>query len=329
MWLLAVVAVLVAMRTEAHVEGRNPLAPPLSSPPFLLHVPNQDAGDCEGRHWLDQAKSQRGARDAEKDHNGPDDGPDPPWWFASYVMLHESIRQGRRPARYVVWTCASLPGSAAPGVHGTSAPKDTAWWTGDIFNAPSHVGPRPSRSARDGDYLGCAGYGNRLYGIGTALLYALVTGKLTPHACSSERLSVYAFVSACTCVLCRFYVYHLEYKRLRHLLGCRSRFDGDLLGRLCSKKDSMRICICTLNPHPTPHTQHKQTGRCSSTGPGYEGGCTNWCSPAHVALTGGWGSNASKGCQARASTIVSHERISVTLCSRAIWLLLIQSKLCT
>ena len=26
MWLLAVVAVLVAMRTEAHVEGRNPLA---------------------------------------------------------------------------------------------------------------------------------------------------------------------------------------------------------------------------------------------------------------------------------------------------------------
>jgi hypothetical protein len=113
----------------------------------------------------------------------------------------------------VVWTCSSLLEAAAPGMHGTSAPKDAAWRTDDIFNAPSHVGPRPSRSARDGDYLGCAGYGNRLYGIGTALLYALVTGTLTPHAYSSERLSVYAFVSACACVLCRFYVYHLDHCR--------------------------------------------------------------------------------------------------------------------
>jgi hypothetical protein len=183
------------LRVEAHVEGRDPLVLPLSSPPFLLHVPNPDTGDHEGRHWLDQAADLRGAPDgsaegSKKDNNGPDDGPDPPWWFASYVILHESIRQGRRPARYVVWTCSSLLGEAAPGMHGTSAPKDAAWRTGDIFNAPSHVGPRPSRFARDGDYLGCAGYGNRLYGIGTALLYALVTGKLTPHSCSSERLSV-------------------------------------------------------------------------------------------------------------------------------------------
>jgi len=45
-----------------------------------------------------------------------------------------------------------------------------------VLNAPNHVGPRPSRGARHGDYLGCTGYGNRLYGIATALLYALVTG---------------------------------------------------------------------------------------------------------------------------------------------------------
>jgi hypothetical protein len=42
------------LRVEAHVEG-DPLALPLSSPPFLLHVPSPDAGDREGRHWLDQA----------------------------------------------------------------------------------------------------------------------------------------------------------------------------------------------------------------------------------------------------------------------------------
>jgi hypothetical protein len=205
MWRLAVVVVLVAvlaMRTEG----------------ARISLPNLDACDREGRHWLDQDADLSGApggsaEDSEKDHNGPDDGPDHPWWFASYVLLHESIRQGRRPARYVVWTCSSLLGAAAPGMHGTSAPKDAAWRTDDIFNAPSHVGPRPSRSARDGDYLGCAGYGNRLYGIGTALLYALVTGTLTPHAYSSKRLSLYAFVSACACVLCRFYVYHLDHCR--------------------------------------------------------------------------------------------------------------------
>jgi hypothetical protein len=213
---MAVLVAVLAMRTEG----------------ARISLPNPDAGDREGRHWLDQADDMRGAlggsaEGSEKDHNGPDDGPDPPWWFASYVMLHESIRQGRSPARYVVWTCSSLQrGEAAPGMHDTSAPKDAAWRTDDIFNAPSHVGPRPSRSVRDGDYLGCAGYGNRLSGIGTSLLYALITGELTLHACSaSVRLSVYALVSACACVLCRFYVYHLDHKRLRHLLGCRSRHD--------------------------------------------------------------------------------------------------------
>ena len=220
-----------------------------------VSLPNSDAGDREGRHWLDQADDMRGApggsaEGSKEDHNGPDDGPDPPWWFVSYVMLHESIRQGRSPARYVVWTCSSLLGEAAPGMHGTSAPKDAPWRTGDIFNAPSRVGPRPSRSARDGDYLGCAGYGNRLYGIGTALLYALVTGKLTPHSCSSERLSVYAFVSACACVMCIFYVYHLDHKRLRHLLGCRSRLDGGYV----PSKACTRICICSPTP---PHPTHR------------------------------------------------------------------------
>ena len=128
---------------EAHIEGRDPLALSVSSPPFLLHVPNLDAGDREGRHWLDQAADLRrapggSAEGSDKDHDGPDDGPDPPWWFSSYVMLHASIRQGRRPARYVVWTCASLPKAAAPGMNGTSAPQDAPWRTGDIFNAPSH-----------------------------------------------------------------------------------------------------------------------------------------------------------------------------------------------
>jgi hypothetical protein len=136
MWRLAVMAVLVAvlaMRTEG----------------ARISLPNPDAGDREGRHWLDQAGAPGGsAEGSDKDHNGPDDGPDPPWWFVSYVMLHESIRQGRRPARYVVY--------------------------------------------RDGDYLGCAGYGNWLYGIVTSHVNDLVTGKLTPHACSSERLFVYA-----------------------------------------------------------------------------------------------------------------------------------------
>jgi hypothetical protein len=302
MWRLAVVAVLVAVLILTRTEGAR------------ISLPNPDAGDREGRHWLDQADDMRGApggsaEGSEKDHNGPDDGPDPPWWFASYVMLHESIRQGRSPARYVVWTCSSLLGEAAPGMHGTSATRDAAWKTDDIFNAPNHVGPRPSRFARDGDYLGCAWYGNRLYGIGTSLLYALITGELTLHACSaSVRLSVYALVSACACVLRRFYVYHLDHKRLRHLLGCRSRLDGGYV----PSKTSKRICICTLNlSQPHICTPHKQTGRCSSTGPdtqrGCERGCANWCSPAHVALTGGWGSNASKGCQARASTIASHE----------------------
>jgi len=37
------------LRVEAHVEG-YPLALPLSSPPFLLHMPSPDAGDREGRH---------------------------------------------------------------------------------------------------------------------------------------------------------------------------------------------------------------------------------------------------------------------------------------
>ncbi len=98
--------------------------------------------------------------------------------------------------------------------------------------------------------------------------HALVTGKLTPHGCSSERLYVYVFVSACACVLCRFDVYHLDHQRLRYLLGCRSLLDGGYV----PSKTSVRICICTQTPpHPTPHTPHKRTGRCSSTGPGTRG----------------------------------------------------------
>jgi hypothetical protein len=258
---LAVVMVLVAalaMRTEG----------------ARISLPNPDAGDRDGRHWLDQADDMRGApggsaEGSERDHNGPFDGPDPPWWFASYVMLHEGIRQGRRPARYVVWTCSSLLGEAAPGMHSTSAAKDATWRTADIFNAPSHVGPRPSKSARDGDYLGCAGYGNRLYGIGTSLLYALVTGKLTPHACSSERLSVYAFVIACAW-LCRFYVYNFDHKILPHSLGCRSRLD-DVPSKTC-----MRICICTLTPppisHPTPALPTNRQGATHRLARAHRGG---------------------------------------------------------
>jgi hypothetical protein len=138
-----------------------------------------------------------------------------------------------------------------------------------------------------------------MYGIGTALLYALVTGKLTPHGCSSERLSEYVFVSACACVLCRLYVYHLDHKRLRYLLDCRSLLDGGFV----PSKTSMRICICTLTrPHPTPHTT--QTDRALLIEwPGAREGmrqlvqpgprCTNWRIPSprsfdsSYALTGG------------------------------------------
>jgi hypothetical protein len=88
----------------------------------------------------------------------------------------------------------------------------------------------------------------------SSTLSSRVTSHLSPHACSSERMSVDVFVSACACVLCRFYVYHLHHKILRHLRGCRSRLDG---GNVPSKT-SMRIVICTLHPpHPTPHTNRQ------------------------------------------------------------------------
>lgn len=161
---------------------------PLESPSFLLHVPHSDdsashaspsAHASEGMHWLDQAAAGT-HQDSKLD--GP---PDLPWWFSSYAHLHDSIRRGKQDARYLVWTCRSLSDMPArhkqpshvegDGHHYT--PPDAPWRKEDVHNDPDDVGPRPSRSAKSGEYVGCTGYGNRLYGVATALVYALLTDR--------------------------------------------------------------------------------------------------------------------------------------------------------
>ena len=127
-------------------------------------------------HWLDRGKA------ARSKHSSTVDGSAKPhtWWFESYVSLHNSIRNGTSPPRYVVWTCGPLSQVAERRHNSDASPgpeQDSPWMKEDIFDAPNAAGPRPSRGAADGDYDGCTGYGNRLYGIATALLYGLLTDR--------------------------------------------------------------------------------------------------------------------------------------------------------
>ena len=93
-----------------------------------------------------------------------------------------------------MWTCQPLgagkqsAGEAGEGAHAKEAP----WKHDDVYSSPDDtVGPRPSRAA--GGYNGCAGYGNRLDSVATALLlYALFYIPMTT-ACVSMRWHTSAY----------------------------------------------------------------------------------------------------------------------------------------
>ena len=94
-------------------------------------------------HWLDRGKA------ARSKHSSTVDGSAKPhtWWFESYVSLHNSIRNGTSPPRYVVWTCGPLSQVAERRHNSDASPgpeQDSPWMKEDIFDAPSfpHDVPR-------------------------------------------------------------------------------------------------------------------------------------------------------------------------------------------
>jgi len=94
-------------------------------------------GSADASGWLDEAEAAGAGSGAEQGRT--------PWWFQPYRALHEQIRQGTRPPRYVVWTCRSLQPAPAPGSpltaagSASSAGGDAPWRREDVYDAPGEL----------------------------------------------------------------------------------------------------------------------------------------------------------------------------------------------